>query len=925
MYRLGLPFTDAVLLLSSRWREMSPGAIMALALFCILVPTAVVLLYRYEMRLVKPGTAAGLLALRLLTALFVLFVLVFQPVFERSTSEEVSARVMVAVDRSNSMKVGDPQLTPVEKLRLARALKMSGDASEAQVDDWIRQYDEKKSVEFVGRDEFGGDPTRRSAAAGERQRTHDQICQLIDRLTRAGVAQRLLSGDGPDLLGSLARKHKVEIVGFSREVWDVPPEQLDELLERYAHVRQTSSDKKGEEPQSNDKDFQRDDATDISLPLSRALERSGVAERQILGVVLLSDGRHTAYGSKSPAEIAERMRPEIGTDKKSAADKDGDRKKHIPIFPIALGARRPPPDVALASVETNPKTVFKNMDVAVDARVKISGMPAQEIVVELQRTGKPPLRERIRHDGKDRYYPVRFSLKMEEVGEHLLRVAIDPVAGEVRRDNNSQPVYVNVADDKAKVLVVDGEARWEFHYLWSALLRDPQMKPESILFTQPRLGRIPEEDLEKMNNPKLQWPTDPDALAGYDCIVLGDVTPAQLPLAERARLEKYVSDRGGTLIILAGKRSMPMAFRDLAPVTLKPGDKEQSDPLAKLLPIEDPRTVKPVEGFPLTFTHQGRLTKFLEMDPAPDLNSRIWAQLPRHYWGAIGKAKPGAQVLAYVAGGEANQPRGADADASETEPGRNQALIVRQNYGFGRVLYIGVDSTWRWRYRTGDTYHHRFWSQVVHWAAADKPLVAGNDHIRFGTRDPVYRQGSEIDLVARMADSEKPLPPDAIAGARILKLPDDPKGSEEAAALVPLKKKDAQPRILDGKVPPYLAPGKYAIELAIPELAGKLEGPPAADGKPGKLRASFAVLPGTSEESLELGTNFPLLEEIATKTGGKVLTPENAGEVVDLLAKRTATIDRHDQQKVWEWGWTLAVFLLLVTVEWVSRKLAGLP
>lgn len=920
MHRLPLPFTDAVLLLSSRWREMSPAAMAALALFAIIVPTAMIFLYRYEMRLVKPLTATGLLLLRLVTVLFVLFVLIFQPVLERSKSEEVQARVLVAIDRSNSIKVADPQRTPLEKLRLARALHFRGEISEAQLDDWIRQYEEKGGVEWVSADEVKNDPARRQALTAERRRLHDKVCETIDQLTRAGVTQRLLSPEGPDLLAAIGKKHNVEIMGFSQEAWDVTPDQLSDLLDRFALVKPTTeAPKKGSEM---DREQLRDDGTDVGLPLQRALERSGDADRQILGVVLITDGRHTVRGVKSPAEIAERMRPET-RERAASAKPDDEKRKHIPVFPIALGARKAPPDVAIAGVETNPKTVFKDMDVAVETKVKVSGLPRQDLTIELQRQGKPPLTEVIKHDGTDRYYDVRFSLKMEEMGEHMLRVVAKPVEGEVRKDNNSQPVYVNVADDKAKVLVVDGEPRWEFHYLWSALLRDPQMKVESIVFSQPRLGRIPEDELEKVNNPKLQWPADPDALASYDCIVLGDVSAQQMPLAERVRLEKYVSDRGGTLVILAGKGAMPIGFRDLpGKPAARPGDKEESDPILKLLPIDQPRVIKPFDGFPLTFTHQGRLTKFMEMDAAPQQNAKIWTELPKHYWGVIGKAKPGAQVLAYVAGAG-----GADAEpeAPDAEPGRNQALIVRQNYGFGRVLYVGLDSTWRWRYKTGDTYHHRFWSQVIHWAAADKPLVAGNDHVRFGTRDPVYRQGSEIDLVARLADGEKPLPADALAGARVIKLSDDPKGPEEPSALVPLKRKEAQPRILDGKVPPYLTPGKYAIELAIPELAGKLDGPPGTDGKSQKLRATFTVLPGTSEEALELGTNYPLLEEIATKSGGKLLTPETATEVVELLNKRTGTIERHPQHRLWEeWG-TLVLFLVLLSVEWVARKLAGLP
>src|SRR5207244_10244232 len=87
-----------------------------------------------------------------------------------------------------------------------------------------------------------------------------------------------------------------------------------------------------------------------------------------------------------------------------------------------------------------------------------------------------------------------------------------------------------------------------------------------------------------------------------------------------------------------------------------------------------------------------------------------------------------------------------------SERDRTAALFARQHYGFGRVLFVGLDSTWRWRYRTGDAYHHRFWGQVVRWAASDKPLVAGNEYVRFGTRAPVYRQGGEIDLVVRFDD-----------------------------------------------------------------------------------------------------------------------------------------------------------------------------
>ena len=81
-----------------------------------------------------------------------------------------------------------------------------------------------------------------------------------------------------------------------------------------------------------------------------------------------------------------------------------------------------------------------------------------------------------------------------------------------------------------------------------------------------------------------------------------------------------------------------------------------------------------------------------------------------------------------------------------SEREKRQAVVVRHNYGFGRVLFVGLDSTWRWRYKVGDLYHHRFWGQVVRWAASDQMLPAGNKYVRFGTREPVYRQCMHAEL-----------------------------------------------------------------------------------------------------------------------------------------------------------------------------------
>jgi hypothetical protein len=857
MYRIPLPSRDASLLLSPRWGELHPAAQAALLLLAFFVPAALVLwLYRYEMRLVRRSAALALLGMRLgvLLALFTLFAV--RPIAARSTFEELRGRVLVAVDRSGSMDVADPQRPAIDKLRLTRALRLADDlCTPSQLDDWIRQYETKGSPQWVTAEEMPTDPERRRQLIAERQAPHDQVSRRVDELTRAQAADRVLAKEGVGLLDAVAARHQVEVLHFAQDAWDVRP---------------------GSEapPAKDGPPF-----TDLRLPLVRALERSGVDQGRVLGLVLLTDGRHNR--GPSPAAKA----AELG-------------EHQLPIFPVALGARQAPPDVAIAAVRA-PAAVFKDVEALVEVRLKVSGLPAQDVTVELRRPDGPALEERLRHDGTDRYYNVRFQTKLSQVGTQTLAVTARPLPGETRTDNNDRPVVINVADDKAKVLLIDGEARWEYHYLANALARDRTVQLQGVVLAQPRLGRVPEDELRRAGNPRLSLPAEPDALAPYDCVVLGDTTPEQLPSAERARLEKYVADRGGTLVLVAGKRAMPLGF-------IPNG---AGEPLRRLLPIEEPQVVQPGAGFHVALTPEGRSTPFLQMDAAPDKSEQRWAEFPKHYWGVVGRLKPGATALASWA----------EEAGSRLPRGPEGTLVARQHYGFGRVLFVGLDSTWRWRYRTGDAYHHRFWGQVVRWAASDKPLVAGNEHVRFGTRDPVYRQGQEIELVVRIDEEVRPLPTEALPEAHVFG-----KGSDKPVAVVSLARREAQPRVLEGRLRD-LPPGQYAVELAIPELADHLQGAPGPDGRPTRLRAAFTVTPPDSEEMVELATNWPLLEELAAKSGGKVFTAENAAELVELLRNQSVTREHRHEQPLWQWWGTLAALLFVLTLEWAGRKWAGLP
>lgn len=881
MFRITLPFTDSSLQLFPRWSAWSLTWQIFLLFACLLPVILVLWLYRYELRLVSRTVALALLALRLVVIVLLLLVITLQPVAARPVVEQTPGRVVIAVDRSASMDVADPQRSTLDKLRLARAFHLGRDlCSDLQLDEWITQHDKDGSPRWVAENEYPDDAERRRKLADERRRQHDEVCRRVDVLTRSQLAQRILGDDGLRLVTAVGSRYPIELLGFNRETWELPPERLDELFA-------------GEKPVLASP---LPDAfiTNLGAPLSRSLEGTGSERGRVRAVILLSDGRHNLKDVDDLIGRAGRL-----------------RRQDAPLYPVVLGDTTAPPDVLLASVKA-PEVVFKEKetDVPIEAIVKVNGPIKEEIVVELQRPGEPPMEKRIR-PRKPGAYPVVFQTQLTKEGTQQLKVVVKPLPNETITENNSRSIHVKVVDDRVRVLIVEGEPRWEYHYLATALLRDKQVKLDRVVFNQPRINKIPEDELERAGNPSRKLPVEPDAFLKYDVIVLGDVSPEQLPSADRLRLEKYVAERGGTLVMLAGKQHMPLSYRDAR----RPAD-EQEDPILKLLPIEEPRVVSPAtKGFPLTLTAEGRLAPFLLIEDTPGESEERWLTFPPHYWAVVGRVKPGARpALAYYPG----QVPSRDPQELATQE-KEQALLVQQGYGRGQVLFVGIDSTWRWRFKVGDKYHHRFWGQLARWAASDKLLEGGNRFVRFGTGKPMYEPGQEIDVVVRLGEDVK-RKPDAPARARLLRTID---GKEEAIAVVELTPREGDARILEGRVKD-LPPGEYRVEPDLPDLAEKLKEPPAADGSTNG-QARFLVTAPDNEELTELAADRKLLDALAAEGGGKVYTADEVPQLLQRLTAEAARREKPIENKLWQW-WPLLVLLMgLLTVEWVARKWAGLP
>jgi len=864
MTPIRLPFTDALLRLALPFPGSSTSLRVAFTLFSLGFGFVLLIwLYRYELKLISRRFAFGLLGLRLAIFASIFAMLAFEPILARSLTEEVPGRVIIAIDRSDSMKVTDPNRPAQEKLRIAKVLQLVPElATDNQLEAWA------KDCETIGKPRF-------ALLGGEAERERfDKVMKILDDTTRMQICMKLLTSEGLGLLEGLRQKHTVELLGFGKDLANLP---LD-AKRLQATLLPVGGDKS------------RTLYTDLKLPLAKAAESvsdgADATGPKLLGVVLLTDGRHN-WG-ESPIVRAR----ELG-------------QRGIPVYPVAIAPKDPPADIALITAQAQASTVFKGSIVPIEVGVRVTGWPAGKIEVKIDfpeqsdGTKKPSQNQTIDHDGNDTIYPLTFKLKMDTPGPQLMTVTAD--GGEKDRfpENNRRTVRVNVVKDRAKVLLIDGESRWEFHYLHTCLGRDPNMDIRSIVFRQPRLGRINDDELRKMGTPAKQLPDDLEVFSAYDCIILGDVEAAQMTLVQREAIEKYVAESGGTLVFIAGKRAMPMAYAD-----------SDNEPFRKLLPIRNPKPFDSEEGFPLNITPEGERSWFLSMGDSGAENRLAWERFPQHYWAAIGELKDGAEALAAIPGGAA----------------KDRAAIARQSYGFGRVLYVGIDSTWRWRYKTGDFFHHRFWGQVAQWAASDRllPVINAAGTIRFGTREPVYVGGQAVEVVARTAEAVKKLTPNAVKNAKIVRLPEEAGGKESPAGLIALTHPEGRPRDLMGKVND-LTPGRYAVELEVPEWSDQLQGPPGPDGRALTLRCPFEVAPPDNEELVDLAANLPLLDDLAQAGNGKVYGIENAKELLETLAAQSATREYFIEHPLRQSWWAFGLFLILLSLEWILRKWAGLP
>ena len=212
---------------------------------------------------------------------------------------------------------------------------------------------------------------------------------------------------------------------------------------------------------------------------------------------------------------------------------------------------------------------------------------------------------------------VRLSHRFTELGRFRCLIEVEPPEGGLQAESPplARTIQVRVKE-KIRVLLAQAYPSFEYRFLRNLLARDETIELHTVL---------QDADVEYTEQDKAAlrvFPVRRDELFAYDVVILGDVNPALLSPASLQNLAEFVdqSGKGGTLVLLAGPKYMPLAFRDT--------------PLAGLLPF-DPAAVrmpdanKPLtEGFVVRPTELGLASPAMQLGDRPEESRNALADLP---------------------------------------------------------------------------------------------------------------------------------------------------------------------------------------------------------------------------------------------------------------------------------------------------------
>jgi hypothetical protein len=588
--------------------------------------------------------------------------------------------------------------------------------------------------------------------------------------------------------------------------------------------------------------------TDLEAPLGDLLAQ----QTNLRAVVLLSDGDYNL--GQPPVAAAQKL-----------------RLRGVPLFSIPVGSQVRLPDLDLLSV-TAPTYGIVGENVQIPFTIRSSLDRQVRTVVRLRdESGKERTKDIVIPPNSETYDSILWRLEKE--GSSTLELTVPVADGELIATNNARKFTIAGRPEKIRVLIVETLPRWEYRFLRNALSRDPGVELACLLL-QPELGAGEGRDYIA------EFPSMLEELAKYDVIFLGDVGVAagQLSKEQCTLIRGLVENQASGLIFMPGPQGnqftlLDTDLSDLMPVILDDSNKQG---IAESLPS------------PLTLTTEGRSSLLTMLGDNEQDNPEIWRRLPGFYWHtAVIKAKGGTEVLAV--------------DSNRRGKFGPTPLLVTKPAGSGKVLFMGIDSAWRWRRGVEDLYHYRFWGQVARWMSYQRNMAAGQQvRLFFNPERP--EPGATVTLNANAFDPNgAPLKDGTVAI--------DITAPDGRGQRLELQKNDTAWGAFSGRFKVDL-PGEWKLRAV-------------ANGAEDKALETTLLAQGVEIEKIGQPARPEVLEEMSKVAKGRIIQPAQLASLIQEISALPEPRPIQNRIALWSHWVTVSALVTLLAIFWIGRKFNG--
>ncbi|MGN6385847.1 MAG: glutamine amidotransferase, partial [Verrucomicrobiota bacterium] len=587
-----------------------------------------------------------------------------------------------------------------------------------------------------------------------------------------------------------------------------------------------------------------------------------------------------------------------------------------PIYPVILGKEEALRDLAIERTSAS-QTVFEDAPLTISGAVQANGLRGESAKVEVLSGEKVIAKQEIAIHKNNEELPFRFEIKTNQPGIafYKVRVGLSGAAGasnavEATEWTNSAIVPVDRGRGPHRILYISGRPNWEFKFLNRAISEDSEVQLVALIRIAKRepkftfRGRMGEssnplfrgfnkedEETARYDQPVMirlntkdefelreGFPKTPEALYGYEAVIIADLEAEFFTTDQMMLLQRYVSERGGSLVMLGGADSLQ-------------DGKYARTPIGEMLPVYLDRLPRPELNtqFKFELTREGWLQPWMRLRSTEQEERSRLEELPR--FGTLNQlkeVKPGAVVLA----------------TAESADGKKYPGVVMQRFGSGRVLAMMIGDLWR--SGMGDEHRQadlqKQWRQIARWSIADVPK-------QFSIRaEPASDDAESMRLVVE-AKNDKFEP---LENAEVRIAVHGPEaGGKTNDVILP-----AEQKALGMYETSYIPrdSGAYLATATIKNSSGMILG----EAKTGWSSEPLA------KEFQSLTPNVKLLREIANQTGGKVLRMEDLPGFVKKLESAKAPIQEAYSFPLWDQSWFFLLALGCFTAEWGIRRMKGL-